>query len=287
MYKNIVPSLISFDTKLNNLKGFYFADDFNYFPETKVKNKFHYKLILKNDIEIPNNYDFKNGYFFRKGQCWYYERKLSIFTLKFCYDSENKNFYFNKIYSLIPFEIGHIFPIGRHVTDFIILDLFLEGFCYFGGCAFRLKGKNICILAPSFNGKTSLITDIIDRGGKYIAEDLIILNIYKQTIYPTAVRTHLLARDIDRKLAKKFDKTTTSIRVRKMDKLFLIQNHTNTLNKGTNKNLLDYFNLNSPFYKNVFCRSYIFDNNLSIKISNQIKKLMLINYEYKDIKNFN
>jgi len=289
MFKNIIPHLVSFETKLSKIFGFYFSDNFSFYQEINDQNRFHYKIVLKNDIEIPNTYDFRSGYFFKKGDYWYYERKIGIFTLKFCFDSQNKVFSFNKLYSLVPFEIGHIFPVGRHIADLINLEIFLEGFIFFQGCAFRYHSKNICIIAPGFNGKTSLTKMILDKGGKYIAEDRIVINYKENKVYPTNIRTDFFTRKINKKIKilsmGKVIEISSNI-----NKLFIIQNSTNTKYNSIAKTFFDYLNLCSlAFSKNPVIRAYIFEENLSEILSNKINELkqLEIDYKFENVKNFN
>lgn len=289
MYKNIVPGLISFNTRLKKINGFYFSDNFNFYPEVATKSLFYYKVFIDNNITIPKQYDFREGYFLKFKNKWYYERKLGIFTLKFCFDPQNKTFSFNKLYSLIPFEIGHIFPVGRHIADLINLGLFLKGFVLIRGCAFSYKGSNVCVIGPSMNGKTSLLSGILKKGGKYIAEDILILNFKENKIYPT-----LNIKNFNRLSNKSLNTLLihNEVILSQVDisKIFLIQNLTDEDCEVVNKEIFDYFNLNAfLFLKNHIAKSYIFEKRLTDEIFDKINKLRSskIIYEFKSIKNFN
>lgn len=289
MFKNIIPNLVSFNTQLRKINGFYFSDNFNFYSEIEAKSVFHYKIFIDDNITIPKEYDFRNGYFLKFKNKWYYERKIGIFTLKFCLDPQNKIFSFNKLYSLIPFEIGHIFPVGRHIADIINLELFIKDFILIRGCAFNYKGNNSCVIGPAMNGKTSLLNDIFKKGGKYITEDILILNFKENKIYPTSnvnnfnrltnksLNTLLIHKDI---ISKPVD----------INKIFLIQNFTSNDGDVVNKKIFDYLNLNSfLFLNNHITRSYIFETKLADEIFDKINNLRSskIIYEHKSIKNFN
>ena len=289
MFENIIPNLVSFDTKLRKINGFYFSDNFNFYPEIEAKSAFHYKIFIDDNITIPKQYDFRSGYFFKFENKWYYERKIGIFTLKFCFDPQNKTFSFNKLYSLIPIEVGHIFPVGKHIADFINLDLFLEGYIVIRGCAFNYKGNNFCVLGPGMNGKTTLVKDVLEKGGKYIAEDIMIFNFKKNKAYPTSNVSNFRRfsnKEINFMLNKK-KVISSSVDI---NKIFLIQNSTSNNCKFINKGIFDYLNLLSlAFLKNHIIGSYICESKLTDEVFNRIDKLRLLNiaYKFKVISNFN
>ena len=105
-YKSIVPDLISFDTQSNHLPLLYYSEDFSFYKLVKKPAKFHYKIKVDNNIYFPEEYDFKNGHFYKNKDDWYYKRDLKIFTLKFKYAEKEKTFYFNSIYSLVPLKLA-------------------------------------------------------------------------------------------------------------------------------------------------------------------------------------
>ncbi|MEA1962843.1 MAG: hypothetical protein U9M94_01235, partial [Patescibacteria group bacterium] len=113
MYKNIIPKLVSLDTDLKKIKGFGFSENLDFYNNIHEENKFYYKVLIDDNIKIPSKYDFRGGYYFKFNGSWYYERKIfKNISLKFKYDVKNKTFIFNKAYSIIPFEIGGILPVG-------------------------------------------------------------------------------------------------------------------------------------------------------------------------------
>lgn len=188
MYKNIIPSLVSIDTKIKKIRGLHICQNMSFFRGVEFENKFHYKVYLKKKIEIPQQYDFRSEYFIKKNGKWYYERKMWFLNFKFIYDPQNKTFYFNRLYSLLPFRIGGIFMVGEHISNLVNLDLFLNEFILFRGCAFQKNNRVSCVVAPGFNGKTTLLKKILSGGGKYIAEDLLIFDLKKNQVFPTCPR---------------------------------------------------------------------------------------------------
>ena len=290
-YKNIIPKLISFDTNLNSIKGFFLSENFNFYPK-ETKQLFHYRILIDNNIIIPNKYDFRNGYYLKCGNFWYYERRITkYFSLKFKYDILNKVFYFNGLYSKLPFEIGRIFPVGRHLGDMINLDLFLKGYLLFQGSTFFYREKNICLIGPSHNGKTSFIKSVIDKNGSIIADDILILNLNENIIYPISYQfQNIGTRKIQKEISKVANNQNIIKEPMKINELFLIQNSTNKKYNSRNKNLFEYLNLCSLFFlNNNFIKSYIFEENLTDMIHNMIAKIKEkdgVGYKFINLKNF-
>lgn len=289
MYKNIIPSLLSFDTDLKTINGFYLSGNLDFFPKTEVPHKFHYRIIRKEDIKIPPIYDFRKGYYLKEGKFWYYHRKIGLFDLKFCFDVVNKIFYLNKRYLMVPVHIGGIIPAGQLISEIINIEIFLNGFTMFKGMAFEYKKKLYSILAQSFNGKTSLLNYILEKGGKYCAEDIIIINFEKKTIFPTSPHIFNFFRNINQKMGRNL-KNNFILEPRKIDKLILVQNSTNPDYHPKKKSLLDYFILTSfTTFNNPLVRAYIFEENLTSKFiqENDNVKHVRFKYEFKSIYNFN
>ncbi|MDD4353355.1 MAG: hypothetical protein PHN56_02760 [Candidatus Nanoarchaeia archaeon] len=288
-FQIIIPELVSFDTKLDKLKGFNLSEDFNFYKSQTKKEKFHYSLIVKNDIEIPKSYEFRNGYYFKYEDCWYYERKIIPgISLKFKYDLKNRIFYFNRSYSLIPFEIGGILPIGKHISDFINLDLFLNNYNVIRGCAFAYRGKNVIIISPIFNGKTTLLKDILIKGGKYIAEDLLIINFFENKIYPSSPHLWNYSRKINKELSG-IDTHQIIDNSRNIDQLNLLQNSIKPeMEYKPSKDLLDYLLINSLFFlTNLMLRSFIVEEGLSKKVMKKIGDISKIKkYSFLNINDF-
>ena len=290
-YKSIVPDLISFDTQSNHLPLLYYSEDFSFYKLVKKPAKFHYKIKVDNNIYFPEEYDFKNGHFYKNKDDWYYKRDLKIFTLKFKYAEKEKTFYFNSIYSLVPFEIGHIFPIGRHIRDFIDFDLFQKGYLtILGGFTINYKGKIISIVGPSMNGKTTLLKKVIEDGGHYISEGPIIIDIKNNQVFPCS-NIEKKGRTISRELYALIEKNSIRhYQKEKIDKLYLIINSTNPDFMASNKDFFDFIFFRSLlFLKSPFIASYIFKNNLTRKVFDQIgnlRKNISIYYQFLQIKNY-
>lgn len=293
MFKNIIPKLVSIDTDLKIIKGLHISQDMDFFDCTSEKNLFHYKVALKNDIEIPKDYEFRSEYFIKKGKSWYYERKMFFWNFKFEYNLGEKTFYFNKTYSFLPFRIGGLFPVGEHITGIIILDLFLAGYTYIRGMALQIENKNICFIAPGFNGKTRFLIEQLKKGAKYIAEDILIISFFKKETYltcPFLKYNFWQKRKIDMTFGKILKKNTFLENPLIIDKIFLLQNSLSLDYQSKNKDCFDFLLLNSLFFfDNLFIRSYIFEEGLSKKVFEQISNLKNLNIEHSFlvIKNFN
>ncbi|MFA6073860.1 MAG: hypothetical protein WC758_07135 [Candidatus Woesearchaeota archaeon] len=289
MYKNISPGLISFDTLLTKLPGFYYSDNFNSYSKTEKRSQFHYRVFIDDDIVIPREYDFRDAFFIKSKSKWYYERKLGSISLKFCFDPTKKTFSFNRIYTLIPFVIGNIFPVGLHIADFISLDLFLAGVTTFKGCAFNYNHRNVCVLAPSNNGKTGLIRKVLKKGGKYIAEDILLLDLQKNIVYPNYIRSSLFARKTGKWL-KDLRSEELIIEPQSIDIIYLVKNSTVKYHVSQNNNIYDFFYLwRVPFNINPLLRSYVFHEHLRDKIDFGLSMFKKKKSEltFKQIKKFN
>jgi len=292
MYKNIVPSLISFDTKLKCLHGLNYSEEFNFYPQTKKPNRFHYQISIDDNIKIPDTYDFRNGNIFKLGRFWYYKRKLPLVSFSFCYDDINHTFTFDRYYQKLPFEIGHIFPVGRHIRDIIELDLFLHGYItILGGFTLNYKNKNITVIGPSMNGKTTFLKKMVEKGGKYISEGPIIINFKKKYIYPCSnLERHgrKEGRMLYQVLSRKTNYHTQKVR---SNKIYFTVNSTSPFFKTTKKEAFDFVFFRSLFFlKNPFTLSYIFKNNLVKKVFSQIESLKKLDHkdiEFFPIKNYN
>lgn len=287
-YKDIIPSLVSLETNLTGLPGFYLSGDFDFYPGVKRPNKFHFKIFNDDTITPPRNYDFRNGYFKKSAEVWYYERKLGPVRLAFTYNPKEKTFYYNQLYRQVPFEVGFIFPLGRHIADIINLQLFLSGYILFRGCSFQFKGENYCVMAPAFNGKTTLVTEVLEKGGKYISEDVLVINFLERKIYPHSVISNN-GREANKTLSKTCREGNFLKKPVKIDNLYLVQNSTNFAYQVPSKGVFDYFYLNSLFFlNNPFIKSYVFTEGWSEKIFSLIQKMKTfpINSHFVHVQNF-
>jgi len=289
MFKDIIPNLVSFDTDLKHLSGCYLSTNFDFYGEIKNKNRFHYKIIINNDFEIPRIYDFRSAYYYKKDKFWYYQRNIYSLILKFGFDSKNKIFYVNKLYTFIPFTMGGVFPPGNLITDLISLELFLNGITIIKGCSFKINDKIVIILAPSFNGKTQLINSVLKKGGQYIAEDIIAYDFIQKKLYPTAFSYSLFSH-IGRVKHDRTNRKKDYLRESQTNpEIFFVQNITNNRYKSRKKNLLEIFNFQSLIWmRNPLGQAYIFEEKLTELIYKQILKLSTFKSQikFKQINNF-
>jgi len=292
MYKNIVPGLVSFDTELNEVKGFVMCQDFNFFKGTELKNRFHYKIVLTDDIEVPVDYDFRSEYCVRKDNNLYYDRSIFFWHPVLKYDFANRIFYFNRAYYLLPFKLGGIFTIGEHISNLIELDLFLNSHVILRGIAARVNNKNVGITAPGFNGKTTLLKKLLRAGAGYIAEDYLILNLAENKVYPTCPLTKenfWRRREIDSELRGLLSIENILESPEHLDRLYLVQNSQNPNHRAKGKEFIDFLLLNSLYFlDNFFVRSYIYDQKLTSAVFNRINELRNLGmpYEYVEIKQY-
>jgi len=294
-YKNIIPNLVSLDTSFSSLPGFYLSEDFIFYNEITSQNRFHYKIIIDNNIHIPENFDYRNGYYIKYKNYWLYERKINkLVSLKFKYDLENKILYFNDWYRLIPFEIGKIQPMGKHISDLINLDLFLSNIIVINGCSFSYKGKIYCLLAPSFNGKTSFMNWVIDKGGKYISENILVIDYKRNWVFPTSCQTRNFERIHHKLLFHKINNNNKITTKEKYDKLIIYQTSKSKNYQLKEKTLFDYLRLKSLFFfSNNFLLSFLFEENLNYKVFkiieeirdtySKIDNLIIDNYNFQKI----
>lgn len=293
MYKNIIPDLVSFDTELKGIKGFEMCQNFNFFKGTEQKSKFHYKIVLSDDIAAPADYDFRSEYFVKKDKSWYYDRKIFFWHPALKYDFENRIFYFNKDYYFLPLRLGGTFTVGEHISNIIELDLFLNAHVILRGIAARVNNKNIGISAPGFNGKTTLLKKLLRAGAGYIAEDYLILNLVKNNVYPTCPvsrENFWRRRKINSELRKLLVENTILENPVLLDNLYLVQNSQNPGYRTGDKKFIDFLTLNSLFFlENFFVRAYIYDQGLTSAVFDRIRELknVNINYNFVQIKNFN
>ncbi|MCR4329295.1 MAG: hypothetical protein NUV65_01995 [Candidatus Roizmanbacteria bacterium] len=271
MYSTIIPELVSIDTNTTKIPGFYLSEKLHFYPQSKKKSRFHYTIKQDNSIIIPQTFDTRSGYYLSHNNSWYYERRTPFGTLKFHYNTDKKEFYFNKLYSFIPIEIGNIFPAGRHIANLIGLELFLSGFIIIRACAFSKDGITYLLIAPGLNGKTSIVNAAIQNNGNYVAEDLAVFDFSHKCIYPTSPKTNF-GRTINDSLLKTLDvNQTTQIKSKANTIIFYQKSHTEVANTKT---FLDYVFMNSLlFLSNPFIRSYIAENSLSNKVLSSMQKI--------------
>lgn len=277
MYYTIIPGLVSIETELKTLNGFHLSEQFDFYPKTLKKNRFHYTLVADETIAIPKKYDIRSGYFLKKDTCWYYDRHIKIFNITFRFDTQTNTFSFNKLYSHIPVEIGNIFPVGRHVANLIGLKLFLSNIIIIRACAFSKKDTVHFLIAPGLNGKTSIVDAVVKSGGNYIAEDLVAFDFTQNYIYPTSPKKNF-GREINNKLLELLHKKRVVDLRQKISTVTMYQK-TKT-NNESKKSFLDYLFMNSLFFlSNPFIRAFIAECSYSEKILTQMRKIATVDIQ--------
>lgn len=270
MYKSIIPDLVSIETDLNSLPGFVMCQNFEFFKGINRKAKFHYVLKQVRDIKMPEEYDFRSEYYVKRKNIWYFSRKIFYWNPQFRFDFEKHEFLFNRDYLLLPISLGGIFTLGEHLSNLIDLELFLNGYYVLRGIAFTEDDRNICISAPGFNGKTSLLIQKLSEGASYIAEDYLVINPDKSLVFPTCPlakeyfwRIRKIGKDISDLLKNKpIPEHPLTI-----NRLISFENTQNSLNLHKKHKKVDYLLLNSLYFlNNLFVKSIIFDQHLASKI---------------------
>jgi hypothetical protein len=258
-----------------------------------LKINFIIKIKEKEDITIPSTYDFKSEGFVKNGDFWYFSKSILGITMKFMFDTKNRIFYFNKFYKYLPFEVAGLSTFGGFVSSLIVLELFLNKIFKLRGMALRYKNKNIGIIAPGHNGKTTFLIDLLKDNAKYVAEDHLIINFENNEIYPTCpfTKDHPWSKRSNRSELKDILKQAEVINTPvKLDKLYLIENSLNDDYIPKNKNIADFILLNGVYFLyDSFVRTYVFENKLSENIETVLHEIKNITfpYEYVMIRNFN
>jgi hypothetical protein len=290
-FKSIVPGLVSLDSCIKKIKGSHLLQNLYFYNGCEVRERFHYKLCVDNHILIPRTYDFRSEYFFKKDNFWYYNKTLFGLNLKFKYDVLNKSFCCNKLMLMIPFRLGGLLPMAEYFQGLINLDLFLEGLINLRGFAFQYREKNYCFIAPGLNGKTSFLTDIIRRGGKYIAEDNLLIDFKSMEVYPTANArmARIYNRKTNRILENQLCRNNIVINKQKIDRLFLLQNSTSKEYLTKEKKLINFLILNSLYFLvgNLFIKSYLFEEGLMDKFLKRFSDIEKIDkFEFAQVRDY-
>lgn len=273
MYKTIFPQLVSLETPFKKIPGFSLSEDFDFYPSMDSKAPFHFKVVLSSSITIPKTYDLRSGNFFSKDHIWYYHRKFSgLFQLNFSYNPQNKELHFNKGFSLVRDLLG-FFSIGRILTEIITLDLFLSGYDVLRGCSFSLNNKNYAIVSPGMNGKTTLAKTITVLGGKYIAEDLLVINKKTKTLYPTPFKVNNYGRKPNQDY-KTLPKDKIIAEPVMLHHAYFSQNHTSPTSDPTKISPTGIFlNCSLFFLHNPFARAMLLDPKIADQFQKQLSDI--------------
>jgi hypothetical protein len=285
MNKNIIPGLVSFDTGLGHLSGCYISADFDAYPEVDQPNPFHYVLSVEKGMTFPRAYQFRHQYFFKSGGTWYYDRRLPLGAgLKFSYDASSVTFRFNEMLKLLPFGVGGMLPAGGHLSDMIALDLILSGFVLLRGCAMAFGEKAVCVVGPGFNGKTSLLSCSIEQGARYVADELLVLDVERKLVFPVSLAGNL-GRSANMRLRRDFkDGSKAVARPVPIAEFFRIQNESGR-QSGTpspDKGLLDYLYMLSlsEFYDSPFVTAYVAEEGLTDELFARFDALRNLDWEF-------
>lgn len=144
------------------------------------KARFSYKLrIGKSDLPSSRHHHgtcpFRYFYVDPKNGNVLHHQKVGMMTFSSDYDPGQRLMTSNRLNSYVPMEIGHLWPVGLHLSNIISMDMLLsEGMVFLHGAAYEMDGKSVCIFSPGGTGKTSLMKKMLEKGAKYIAEDVLL-----------------------------------------------------------------------------------------------------------------
>lgn len=290
-FKTIIPNLVSIETNISKLNGFIMCQDFTFYNGTDTKYKYHYKLVETNKINVPKDYDLRSEYYVKKGNSWYYDRKIFFWHPYFQYDYINKILYYNKAYLLLPTKIGGLFTLGEHLSNIIDFDMFLDGIACLRGIAITNNNKTIGICAPGLNGKSTLLSELLISGVGYIAEDYLVVDFKNNWVYPTCP---LLKGNLwqHRKIVNKLNGLTKNNNVintpSALDCLYFVHNSQNNTYHSEKKSLIDSLLLNSLYFlDNLLIKSFIYDLGLASSVFTIINNLNKTKIKHKHIQIYN
>jgi len=298
MLHTVVPGLVSVDVGNLSARGTYLLSNLRFFPPVADRLPFHYCVKLSSDLAAPKEFDFRNAYYSRLDDTWFYERRLARgLAARFEYNETTRTFTFNPAYWRLPLEIGGIWPPPRHLADTIALDLFRAGFDVVRGMAYSLDARVTCCIAPSFNGKTALIGTVVARGGSYIAEETLILDHRTREVYPTGAAHWNYGRKTNRSASEAIaaaGQDAVQVGKQQIDRLIFFANHTST-SGAARLGAADCFLLNAPvFISNTFAKSRIAADNTAVWLADEIGRrasvwagdhqvLQVANYDFSEI----
>jgi hypothetical protein len=274
MYKNIIPGLVSFETKGRHLSGCYISADFDAYPPVSAPAAFHYVLMVEKGLSFPADCQFRHQSYFKSGECWYYERKLAPgVPLRFSYDPSKKVFRFNEMLRRVPLNIGGILPAGGHISNIIALDLLLEGYVLLRGNAMAFGDRAVCVLGPGSNGKTTILKRALDMGARYVSDELLLLDMECKTAFPISLAGNL-GRRTNRQLKRDLRDSTRAVTAPlEVGGLFLIQNISGrqTGTASPEKDWLDYLYMLSlgEFYNSPFITAFVHEEGLTGELFNR------------------
>ncbi len=141
---------------------------------SKTSRNYSYKV---SSIATPNGETSSFGPFevHDEGNIIFRAARLGPVRASFIYDVRSRCLTSNVMHSMLPMEIGGLWPPGNHLADIMALDLLKdEGLLFIHGGAFRLDGETICVFSPGRTGKTTAVDMLLRKGARYIGEDAIL-----------------------------------------------------------------------------------------------------------------
>lgn len=136
------------------------------------------KIECKN-FDVPNSWNFRKGWYFIKDGYWYYHRVIGPINLKYRYSPTHNEFlYYPPILGRIPFIYNSFYPVGTEISNIIIYQMIKKGFLPLKATAFLYEGKTFLLIAPSYNGKTTLLRNLLRESDctVFISEELVFLS---------------------------------------------------------------------------------------------------------------
>ncbi len=286
-YKTLIPSLLTLDSNKLHMNNMYISSDFSFYPASNIPGKFHYTERCSGNIDVPTIYDMRSEYFTKYDNSWYYDRQSRILPLTLSYNTATKTFLYTKRYAIIPFGIGGVVPPGELIADIINYHLFLKGIIVLRGIAYTYENKTICITGPGFNGKTTLLDHMLAKGAEYIADDLLVLNLNNNTVYPSCpfIRRHAWQKK--RSLESLHKKISVVQEPRNIDMIYCVENSTNKNYTPEIKTFQEFLLLNDRYIlKNRLVRSMIFTEGTWDTVSHILSTPTTIPHQFVAIKNF-
>lgn len=286
-YKSLINDLVSLETKLKRIGGMSLSYNFDFYNRTAEKQRFHYKIEIDGHFEVPvDSFELRVGHYYRKNNCWYYCRKFFIFEFKMEYNLNKNIFKFNRsyhlysnIHDLFPITFGATVTAGRNVMDVITMDLFLSDILFIGGIAVRKNDKTTCLIAPSCNGKTSNLLELLKNKAQYIAEDILIIDTKTEIVYPTCPNINNYGRPTNRYL-KRIDKANIITKPQQIDGIIFAYNTMNNCSKRICS--VNYIFTNClNFLDNPMIKAVLFGENSTEKIIGKLDNVSLFFNEKK------
>jgi hypothetical protein len=266
VYYRIIPGLVSLETNQPVINDFLLSEDLTFYPFTK-KEKFHYQVHFVHQVPLPKVYASRIGNYLIGEDTITYDRPLLFGVgFRYAYNFINKTFYFNYLYRYHRVNIGDIFTTGRHLFHIIESDLAADNKIILLGAAAAKNAKATIFLSANGGGKTTFMNKALRRGYAYIAENYLILDYEKNSVYGVSPVFNNKKRSSNIELGKRFASGKVIIQTRaKIHRMFLLHPNQNIPAKQA---IINYVNTYTAYYKkNNLVRSllYYFFKNMPIE----------------------